>query len=68
MRSVSSPRAVSMMIGMSERARTSRHSVSPSVPGSITSSTRMSGARFVERRPHGFAVAHRGYAVAVFAR
>jgi hypothetical protein len=39
MRSTSSLRAVSMMIGTCELARSSRHSVSPSSPGSMTSST-----------------------------
>src|SRR5438067_792207 len=39
MRSTSSPRAVSMMIGTCERLRSWRQSVSPSSPGSIRSST-----------------------------
>ena len=39
MRSTSSPRAVSMMIGTCERLRSSRHSDRPSSPGSIRSST-----------------------------
>ena len=43
MRSASSPRAVSMITGSSERARIQRQSSSPSTPGSMTSSTTRSG-------------------------
>ena len=37
MRSTSSPRAVSMMIGVCDVARTLRHRLRPSSPGSMTS-------------------------------
>ncbi len=43
MRSISSARAVSMMTGSPGPARRSRHSESPLSPGSMTSSTTMSG-------------------------
>ncbi len=43
MRSAASPRAVSMITGTSERLRIQRHTPSPSVPGSIRSSTTRSG-------------------------
>ena len=47
MRSDSSPRAVSMITGRRERDRIQRQSSSPSVPGSMTSSTtRSGGSRF----------------------
>src|SRR6266852_1474910 len=42
MRSTSSPRAVSMMIGICDSARTLRHRLRPSSPGSITSRIRRS--------------------------
>src|SRR5580698_9851048 len=42
MRSTSSPRAVSMMIGTCDSARTLRHRLRPSSPGSITSRMRRS--------------------------
>ena len=42
-RSAASPRAVSRITGSSERERIQRQSSSPSVPGSITSSTTRSG-------------------------
>ena len=44
MRSASSPRAVSMITGRSPFVLIQRHSASPSVPGSITSSTTRFGA------------------------
>ena len=60
MRSTSSPRAVSMMIGTCERPRSSRHSDRPSSPGSIRSSTsRSTCERSMTRRislPSGTAV------------
>ena len=56
MRSASSPRAVSMITGSSDVDRIQRQSSSPSVPGSITSSTTRSGRRSSEHVACGFAV------------
>ena len=50
MRSASSPRAVSMITGRSPRSRIQRQSASPSVPGSITSSTTSCGAARLDQR------------------
>src|SRR5512139_2874953 len=50
MRSVSSPRAVSIRIGRSERARTWRQSSKPSASGSITSRTSASQPPAASRR------------------
>ena len=43
MRSITLPRAVSITIGTRLRSRIFRHTAKPSIPGSITSSTTMSG-------------------------
>src|SRR5437588_6102252 len=50
MRSMSSPRAVSMMIGVCDRARTLRHRLRPSSPGSMTSRMSRSTRRSVIAR------------------
>ena len=50
MRSASSPRAVSMITGRSPRLRIQRQSSSPSVPGSITSSTTSCGVARLDQR------------------
>src|SRR5437868_4206432 len=50
MRSMSSPRAVSMMIGVCETARTLRHRLRPSSPGSMTSRMSRSTRRSVIAR------------------
>ena len=56
MRSRSSRRAVSMMIGVSPRARSQRVISRPSSLGSIRSSTTRSGRRWAKRRQGGLAV------------